>query len=177
MYLKLSLTFVPEKHNAMLVIFLYKWSFWLMSLTHPYYVSVSEVEYSSKTREMGLSFKFFTDDLEEAIKAESTDKVNLLSGDKAINQKLIEAYVIRHFAIQTDKVPVKIRFLGLEHDKEATWCYFEADNIKAFGNIAIRADFLYAAKKEQVNLFHITVNGNRKSRRLVQPDQGLEESF
>ena len=175
--MKLSLTFVPEKHNAMLVIFLYKWSFWLMSLTHPYYVSVSEVEYSSKTREMGLSFKFFTDDLEEAIKAESTDKVNLLSGDKAINQKLIEAYVIRHFSIQTEKVPVKIRFLGLEHDKEATWCYFEADNIKAFGNIAIRADFLYAAKKEQVNLFHITVNGNRKSRRLVHPDQGFDESF
>lgn len=148
-----------------------------MSLMHPYYVSVSEVEYISKTQEMGISFKFFTDDLEDALKAESTDKVNLLSGDKAINQKLIEAYVTRHFSIYTDKTPVKLRFLGLEHDKEATWCYVEADNIKAFKNVSIRADFLYATKKEQVNIFHITVNGNRKSRRLVHPDQGLEESF
>ena len=148
-----------------------------MSLMHPYYVSVSEVEYISKTQEMGISFKFFTDDLEDALKAESTDKVNLLSGDKAINQKLIEAYVIRHFSIYTDKTPVKLRFLGLEHDKEATWCYVEADNIKAFKNVSIRADFLYATKKEQVNIFHITVNGNRKSRRLVHPDQGFDESF
>jgi hypothetical protein len=161
----------------MLVIFLYKWSFWLMSLMHPYYVSVSEVEYISKTQEMGISFKFFTDDLEDALKAESTDKVNLLSGDKAINQKLIEAYVTRHFSIYTDKTPVKLRFLGLEHDKEATWCYVEADNIKAFKNVSIRADFLYATKKEQVNIFHITVNGNRKSRRLVHPDQSFDESF
>ena len=160
-----------------MVILLYKWSFWLMSLMHPYYVSVSEVEYSSKTQEMGISFKFFTDDLEDALKAESTDKVNLLSGDKAINQKLIEAYVTRHFSIYTDKTPVKLRFLWLEHDKEATWCYVEADNIKAFKNVSIRADFLYATKKEQVNLFHITVNGNRKSRRLVHPDQGFDESF
>lgn len=148
-----------------------------MSLMHPYYVSVSEVEYISKTQEMGISFKFFTDDLEDALKAESTDKVNLLSGDKAINQKLIEAYVTRHFSIYTDKTPVKLRFLGLEHDKEATWCYVEADNIKAFKNVSIRADFLYATKKEQVNIFHITVNGNRKSRRLVHPDQGFDESF
>ena len=148
-----------------------------MSLMHPYYVSVSEVEYISKTQEMGISFKFFTDDLEDALKAESTDKVNLLSGDKAINQKLIEAYVTRHFSIYTDKTPVKLRFLGLEHDKEATWCYVEADNIKAFKNVSIRADFLYATKKEQVNIFHITVNGNRKSRRLVHPDQSFDESF
>jgi hypothetical protein len=38
---------------------------------HPFYVTVTEIEYSSKNKELGLSIKTFPDDLEETIRMNS----------------------------------------------------------------------------------------------------------
>ena len=35
---------------------------------HPFYVTVTEIEYSSKNKELGISLKTFPDDLEEALR-------------------------------------------------------------------------------------------------------------
>jgi hypothetical protein len=67
--------------------------------------------------------------------------------------------------------------MGFEIDQEATWCYFMAENIEPFKNIEIESDLLYEVKNEQVNLVHVTVDGNRKSGKLSHPDKNLRMSY
>jgi hypothetical protein len=45
-----------------------------MGSSHPFFVSITEVEYSSKTKELGIATKFFPDDLEEALRKFSGKK-------------------------------------------------------------------------------------------------------
>jgi len=149
----------------------------LMIFAHPYFVSVTEVEYRSKEKELGLSCKFYTDDLEEALKKFSKENIDLTKGDKNKNQKIINAYIMQHMKISIEDKPLQLRFMGFENDQEATWCYFEAESISPFKNIDIEADFLYETKKEQVNLVHVTVDGNRQSNKLSNPDRLIRLRF
>jgi hypothetical protein len=149
----------------------------LMIFAHPYFVSVTEVEYRSKEKELGLSCKFYTDDLEEALKKFSKENIDLTKGDKNKNQKIINAYIMQHMKISIEDKPLQLRFMGFENDQEATWCYFEAEGISPFKNIDIEADFLYETKKEQVNLVHVTVDGNRQSNKLSNPDRLIRLRF
>ena len=149
----------------------------LMIFAHPYFVSVTEVEYRSKEKELGLSCKFYTDDLEEALKKFSKGNTDLHKGDKTNNQQMIGTYIGQHLKVIIAGKPVLLKFIGFENDQEATWCYFEADNVPPFKKMDIEADFLYEIKKEQVNLIHVTIDGNRKSSKLSNPDKLISLSF
>jgi len=149
----------------------------LMIFAHPYFVSVTEVEYRSKEKELGLSCKFYTDDLEEALKKFSKENIDLTKGDKNKNQKIINAYIMQHMKISIEDKPLQLRFMGFENDQEATWCYFEAEGVSPFKNMEIEADFLYETKKEQVNLVHVTVDGNRQSSKLSNPERLIRLRF
>jgi hypothetical protein len=150
---------------------------WLPPAAHPFYVSVTEVEYDRKTGTMGVSCKFFTDDLEEALKGGGTGKVDLSKGDRAQNQKRIEAYLMAHFRIACGNEPVALRYLGTEFSPDATWCYFEAGGIQNGSSVKIMSDCFYEVRKEQVHIFHVTVDGQRKSRRMVNPEKEFILTF
>jgi hypothetical protein len=144
---------------------------------HPYYISVTEVEYRSKEKELGLSCKFYADDLEEALKKFSNEKIDLHDGDKIKNQKIISAYIVRHLKINISDKPLQLHFMGFENDQEAIWCYFETEGVMPFKKIDIETDLLYETKKEQVNLVHVTIDGNRKSNKLSNPDNKISLVF
>jgi hypothetical protein len=161
----------------MATIFLYKWTLWLMTVLHPYYVSVTEIEYQAGTKDMGISCKFFTDDLEEALRGSAGHQVNLLNGNTDANRKLIGAYILKHLKIKAGNTPVAFTLIGYELEKEAIWCYFEAHGISPARKFSVESDMLYETKKEQVNLFHITVDGERKSSRLANPENAFSVEF
>jgi hypothetical protein len=150
---------------------------WLSPAAHPFYVSVTEVEYDRKAGTMGVSCKFFTDDLEEALKGSGTGKVDLSKGDRLQNQKRIEAYLQAHFRISCGNEPVPLRFLGTEFGPDATWCYLEASGLPKTSSVKIMSDCFYEVRKEQVHIFHLTVDGDRKSRRILNPDKEVSLSF
>lgn len=161
----------------MLLIWMIRLSLLFVPALHPYYVSVTELEYHAGTREMGIACKLFTDDLEEVIRDAGAGKTDLTHGNRESNKRLLEDYLRRHLAIWTDGKAVTPKFLGFEFDQEAIWCYFEAGDIPPFKRLTIRGDMLFEHKKEQINLFHVTVNGHRKSHRLVQPDRSFSLDF
>jgi hypothetical protein len=150
---------------------------WLLPTAHPFYVSVTEVEYERRTGSLGVSCKFFTDDLEEALKGAGDGKVDLFRGDAAQNRKRVEAYLQAHFQLSTAGQPLKLAFLGMEHGIDATWCYLEASGVQAATELRLRSDCFYEIRKEQVHIFHITVDGNRRSRRIVNPEREFSVRF
>jgi len=151
----------------------------LASLTtfHPYYVSVTEVEYSAKDHELGMSMKFFPDDIEAALKQMSGGKVDITRGDKTANEKLLTAYVLRHFSVKLDGKALTPLFLGYENDQGATWCYFSVKNVASPHTIQVFNNFLYEYRKDQLNFVHAIVDGDRKTVQLAMPENSVTFTF
>lgn len=138
--------------------------------THPYYLSVIEIEHSAKEEELQIACKIFSDDLEETLQGAFKQKVNMLKADeKKKTSELLAAYLQKHLRIQADGVVLKPEFLGFENELEATWSYLVVKNIKKIKQATITCDLLYDYKPEQINIFHFKVNGERKSHRLTPP--------
>ncbi len=156
---------------------LFKGLLWIMTIGHPYYVSVVEVECSSRNATVGVSCKIFTDDLEEALKKEGVTGLDLVKGDSTRNAQWIASYLRRHFALVAGGKPVELRFIGFENDPEATWCFFEQSEVRDFRSIRVTSDLLYETRREQINILHVTVDGERRSKRLVNPDRVFEATF
>ena len=157
---------------SMLRLFLF-----LSSAVHPYYVSVTEIEYIPQKRELGVACKFFIDDIEEAIRDAGAGKTDLIKGDKARNSRLLEDYLKNHLGLTADGKKIDLTFIGYELDQEAIWCFMEAGSINAFNRLNVRGDMLFELRKDQINLFHATVNGIRKSHRLTLPDRTFSLDF
>lgn len=145
---------------------------------HPYYVSVTEIEYSYPDKEIQVACKIFTDDFEQALKAMYHTKIDLYHPqDKTLLDKQITGYIQKHLHLTADNKIVRLNYIGYEIEGEAAWCFFSAGNISPVKNILVFNDLLYEYKKEQVNMMHTRVNGDRKSARLSYPDTSMQFSF
>lgn len=145
---------------------------------HPYYVSVTEIDYKEPDNEIQIAIKIFTDDFEQALKNMYQVKVDIINPvDKPGLNKKISGYILQHFSVRTDNRPLTLQFLGFEIEGEAAWCYFSAEQTGTVNNIKIFNNLLYEYKKEQINIMHSRVQGERKSARLTYPDTSVQFSF
>lgn len=164
---------------------LYKWFlgvtvclFFSGAAMHPIYVSVAEIEYNAKGKTLEVSCKLFTDDFEKTLRAQYKTSVDLVNPpNKAAMDKLVNDYVQKHFTITLDGKLVTLQYLGYEEIEEGIYSYYEATNINEPRNIQIFNNLLYANHDQQMGLMHITVNGNRKSTKLLNPETRATVSF
>lgn len=154
------------KKRLLLVLFLFS----SIGFRHPFYLSVMEVEYSTKTREIGIACKVFPDDMEETLRLFTGKKHDLYNGDKAINSQSLTSYFGKHFKVLVNGKPRQIQFLGFEIDKEVAWIYFNITKVPGVKTMAIDTDFMYGYRPEQTNIVHLNLDGKKESFRLKAPD-------
>ena len=70
-----------------------------------------------------------------------------------------------------------MQFIGYEHQEEGILSYFQVNNITAVKKIAIVNNILYEYKQEQIGIIHVTVDGNRKSTKLNNPEDKCSFEF
>ena len=139
--------------------------------SHPIFVSVTEIEHNAKEKTLEVSCKIFTDDFENTLMQAYHVHVDLLEPKyKDSMNKLVNEYVQKHLSIALESKTVALKFIGYEQIEEGIYSYYQADNISSVKNISITDNVLYEYKPEQFSLIHITVNGNRKSTKLNNPD-------
>ena len=138
---------------------------------HPFYVTVTEIEYSSKNKELGLSLKTLPDDLEETIRMYSGKKIDLSSKNNPQINQLISSYLQEHLTIEINKNKKQLNYLGYEIDKEAVWVYFNIPKINSIKELKVVSDVMYEYKPEQTNIVHINLNGSSKSYKLNAPNK------
>ena len=164
---------------------LYKWFFssavFLMLSAvpaHPVYVSVTDIEHNAKEETLEVSCKLFTADFEKVLRSTFKTHVDLINpSDRSAMDKLINIYVQKHLSITADGKPVTLKYLGYEVIEEAVYSYYEAGNIKKPKSIELVNDLLYEFHSEQMGFMHISVDGNRKSTRLNNPDDKVAIQF
>lgn len=146
----------------------------LSGSNHPFYVSVTEIEYIPKNKEIGIAFKTFPDDLEETLRTYAGKKLDLYSKEKTANNRLIDEYFKKHFKITINKTPQSLNYLGYEIDKEAVWIFFNILKINNLKELKITNDIMYEYKPEQTNIVHINVAGKTTSYRLTVPNREIQ---
>lgn len=143
---------------------------------HPYYVSVSEITCDDKKGEVQISIKMFTDNLEEAIGklyGNKTDLKNAKDNARTNAEWTLERYLKRNFVLKINGEETSLTFEGYECDAEATWCYLNVKTENACKKMELQNTLLYDYLPEQMNLVHFTLNGNKKSEKLKNPDKVL----
>ncbi len=145
---------------------------------HPIYVSVTEIEHNPKEKTLEVSCKIFTNDLENILRKQSTQHVDLINpSNKDLVNQLIRQYVQAHLKIWLSGRQQNLQYIGYEISEEGVLCYFQVDNVPTFKSITIQDNILYEYKSEQISLLHVIVDGNRKSTKLNNPEDMVTLNF
>ena len=165
--------------------FLFKWlligGFLLTTparVSHPIFVSVTEIELNAKDKTLEISCKIFTDDFEKTLRQNYNTHIDLLnSKEKAAMEKLVSDYVQKHLLLKVEGKPVVLQFLGYEQQEEGIVSFYQVNNISSVKKIEVTDNILFEYKKEQLSLIHVIVNGDRKSTKLVNPEDKASFEF
>ncbi len=142
----------------------------VLQLFHPFYVSVTEIAQSQKSKTVQVSVRIFYDDFEKALNQQYKSRINIL---KPANRKqvdsLIETYIKMHLKIKASGKTLALKYVGYEIEEDAAWCYFESEPQPVVRSFQIQNDILFEVHPSQSNMIHATVNGQRKSIKLDNP--------
>jgi len=147
---------------------------WLMmaviSVIHPLYISIIEVNHNAKDKELEISVRIFTDDFEAALKKNGAVKIDLTHpADKAAAEKLVSSYILNHLQLKVDNQILPMHFIGFEQQQESIWTYFEIPYTPAPKKLEVTTTVLYDYQEKQINIIHAKVHNDEKSYRLDNP--------
>ncbi|MFL5742393.1 MAG: DUF6702 family protein [Flavisolibacter sp.] len=145
---------------------------------HPFYISVTEINHNAKDKTLEISCKMFAEDLEVQLEKNYRTTLDISSEkDKASFDKYIPDYLGQHFSLSVDGKPVKLVYVGFEKEKESAYCYFQVNGVSSVKKIDLVNSLLYDFNDQQINIMHVTVNGQRQSTKLNYPDKQVSLSF
>jgi hypothetical protein len=139
---------------------------------HPYYISVTEVEYISEKKEIQIACKIFSDDFEEALGLANGRKIKLLeSFNSSSIDSIVFQYLKQHLQLHADGKSIQLQWEGKEVQGEAIWCYLSASRVSVQSVLNLTNDLLVHYREDQVNIVHMKSGNKKNSCRLVNPDK------
>ena len=83
----------------------------------------------------------------------------------------------KHLQLKVDGKVVVLQFIGYEQQEEGIVSFYLVNNIPSVKKIEITDNILFDYKKEQISIIHVLVNGNRKSTKLINPEDKASFEF
>jgi len=150
----------------------------MLSMAHPFFMSVIDINHNPKEASLEISVRVFSDDLEKTLQQYSKQNINILSpNDKAVIEKNLQAYMTDHLKLTVNGKPVRFSLVGYEQQMESTWCYFEIDKQPVVNQVGIDCSLLYDYETKQVNIVHVKSKGVQKTYKLDYPKRDISFSF
>ncbi|GLB52203.1 hypothetical protein NBRC110019_12420 [Neptunitalea chrysea] len=133
---------------------------------HKYYVSTTNVNYSSKDKSIQIISRIFIDDIEQTINERYGINCQLDS-DKELKEahSYLKKYITQKFKLYINGKETPYNFLGKEYELDEMKCYLEVPNINiaTIKSIAIENTLLFDMFPEQQNIIHFKLNEKVKS--------------
>lgn len=163
----------------LVVITLFKWlSVAMFSILHPFYVSVTELNHNTADKTLEITCKIYSDDFEKTL---SQQYGSLISVTNPKNKELLQiqmtTYIQKHLLLKIDGKSASFTLLGYEIEGDALFCFFQCNNIATVKKIEISNSLLHDFNKNQANIIHVSVNGDRESIKLDYPKTSVSFSF
>ena len=151
----------------MMINFLLVISSLILSLIHPFHISVCDVDFNEDAKSIQLSQRIFLDDLEQTLNAKY--KTHLIIDDEssqAYRDSLIQVYLFESIYLSVDGKEKNRTYIGNEIEDDAMWCYIEYNGIKKFKSLKIKSTVLIETFEDQANIVHFTYGDYEKSIKL-----------
>ena len=147
---------------------------WLMtgivSLMHPFFVSVIEINHNTKEASVEISVRVFTEDFEKTLQKYTTTRLDIIKPpDNAFLEKQISNYLSQKIKLKINGQPVTLTYVGHEIQKESVWSYFEVPKVAVVNKLEVDCSLLYDFEKAQSNIVHVKSKGEEKSYKLDYP--------
>ncbi len=150
----------------------------LLSLIHPFFVSVIDMKHNAKDKNLEVSVRVFIDDVEAVLKKNYNSTVDLSKStkDAAVNN-FIAKYIQSKLQLTINGKQQTIKYIGYEIQKESAWIYVEVNDIVSINSMSIKCNFLYDYQTKQTNIFNIKANGVEKNYKLDFPNETVSFSW
>jgi hypothetical protein len=141
---------------------------WLLFL-HPVHVSVTDIVLDEQERELEITMRLFTDDLEFSVRnARNEPELDLLNPGKGrTTEELVREYVMQRFSVSLDGKKQHLKFLGIEQETDAIVCFIQAPDVRRWHVMEITNTVITETYDDQSNLVHVTLRGKVRSHRLT----------
>lgn len=136
---------------------------------HPMHVSVTEIDFDEKDKELEITSRIFIDDLEKTLQKQlNQPELDLLNPKNGMTlDQMASQYLASHLKITLDGKLQTTQYLGHERDGEALIFYVLVSKVKKWKTIQVFNDIITATFEDQSNLVHVTVREKVKSLRLT----------
>lgn len=148
------------------------------SIKHPFYISVVDIKHDSKTHNLNISIKLFTNDIEDALKKTTAKSIDLLNPKNRSEMELeLMKYIEQRFSITVNLKPTKLDYIGYEKEEGVIWVYLEIKKVNQPKTLKINTRLLYDYLPLQINIVYAEINGIKKSSKVTNPDSIIEFKF
>ena len=131
---------------------------------HKFYVGVFQIDYFKEKKAVQITTRLFIDDLEKVLYKKHKKHFYLTTKDEVTDaNSFISKYLEDNLKIKINNKIQSFQFLTKEQEDNIVICYLKInfkDNIK---NLEITNTILSDVFKEQQNLVHLNINGNKKT--------------
>jgi hypothetical protein len=145
---------------------------------HPMYIAVAEIDYNSSDKYATVVCKTFSDDLILALQNQYHKIVNFETpeNEKKLSSEM-EDYIKNHLQLKINGKATNLVFTNYKKEDNAVLIYFRINNIYDIKRFEVTDTIFYELYNKQIQIVYITVNGNRKSNRITNPESKLAFDF
>jgi hypothetical protein len=146
---------------------------------HPMHVSVTEIEFDEKDKELEIVSRIFIDDFEKTLQSNLRQpELDILEPKNGLTvDQMASKYLADHIKLSLDNKAQKIEYLGHEREGEAFIFYFVVNKVKKWKTIQVLNNVIMETYDDQSNLVHVTVRENVKSLRLTRDKSADKLTF
>ena len=130
---------------------------------HAIHMSLCEITYNADTHGLEMTFKLFTDDVEQALEAEGTGRLHL--GEKNEQKeagRYLARYLEKNFKIQVNNKWVVWKYIGKEVESDVLWLYAEGTEIPPLKTVSITNTILTQIFDDQSNMVHVKTGKQKR---------------
>lgn len=132
---------------------------------HPFYVSVSEIDFNGKNNSLEITHRIFADDLNSKLSEISNSEISFAKKTPSTDS-LVDHYLQKHFSISVNDIQAKIKYVGYEVEEDAIWIYEEVDNLAPLKSVTVNDSILLDYTEQQSNLVHFKYDDEVRSYQL-----------
>jgi hypothetical protein len=122
---------------------------------------MTDIEWEAEEQVMGISSRFFIDDMERALSPEGKVKISMKMDAK--NSLLLQTYFLEHFNLKDAKGNVPVTFIGYEVEKDMIWCYAQCNRKPDSKTLSANANWLTELFEDQSNILHLKDGAHLKT--------------
>ena len=133
-------------------------------ISHKFYLSLTQINYSKEQQALQIVLRIFIDDLETEINTLAQERIELGTEREPLDiDRMYKTYLKNHLHFHIDKQPKPFQYIGNEYKNDQVFFYLEVADIDSIQSIEIENTVLNNSFQEQENIVKTSIYDKHKS--------------